>query len=100
MPDADDTSRTSFTERLWAMDEKVLIQAYIVAKREGDAETARAILQAKAMLASDEAARVAKESAEASRDVAKMTRWLAVATAAMAITTAAMAVATFASLAG
>lgn len=98
LADGADESRRSFTERLWAMDEKALIQHYIVAKREGDAETARAILQAKSLLASEEAARAAKESTEASRDVASKTGQLAWATIGMAFTTLVMAVVTTISL--
>ncbi len=80
----DDGRRPSFTEQLWSMDEESLIQHYLVAKREGDPATVMAILQAKSMIAS-------RDAADESRRVAKATKWLAWATVAMALATIVMA---------
>jgi hypothetical protein len=76
---------TSFTQTRWDLEERVLIQQFIVGTGQGDAETARAILQAKASIA-------ARVAADESRRVADATKFLAWATIVMAVATVAMVV--------
>lgn len=81
---SDSQKREPFTSTLWGMDEKALIQTYIVGRQKGDDQTALAILQAKATLAAEEAAKQSKR-------VATATFWLAAATFVMAVATVVLA---------
>ncbi len=94
---SEDKEREPFTNVLWNMDEKTLIERFIAHRQQrdsGDAHTALTILQAKATIASRESADAAKEAARQSERVANSTKWLAWATGAMALATVALVVLT------
>lgn len=66
----------TFTEDLWNLDEKALIQGYIVGHKSrdsGDAHTAVTILQAKAAVAAHETAKATRHLAYATFGLAALT---------------------------
>lgn len=77
---SDSHKHKPFTETLWDMDERVLIQRLIVGTGHGDGQTALAILQAKSMLAAERAAAQSKRLATATFLLAAVTGLMAVAT--------------------
>lgn len=80
-------STPPFAHRLWQMDEKDLIQRYIVGYHAGDTATALAILQAKASVAAEAAAREASRTYAQTRLLAWSTIVLAIATVALVLVT-------------
>ena len=87
-PDDKSWDQKNFTEKLWTLDEQTLIQRFIAGRQQrdtGDAHTALVILQAKASIATQEAAKQSER-------VASYTKWLAIGTFVMAAATVILAV--------
>lgn len=84
----EDWDKLNFTEKLWSLDEQTLIERFIVGHQNrdtGDAHTAVIILQAKAAIATQEAAKQSER-------VASYTKLLAIGTFVMAAATVILAV--------